>query len=247
MRLVWASVSHTPSRTSNGCPDAWGVTLRVASPWRLHPSRPRSNFWETRRSRCYPAINHIEHNEWLYRKATWSEIQVVNRKTGLEIWIPRRYVGELSSTGEPVLILGLTRELEYTGGMVCPCRRRIIQMPAAPGAPLAGGGTDHVEPAPILGIRLESSTDRRMFHLVAVAVAVAIFGYLVAASFTRVGAFRQRIVFTAKDQSFLELTPRDDYLAVVTKLGKPAQDRLQEIGTIQYRGLGYPNAATRSF
>ena len=189
----------------------------------------------------FPAIHHIEYNEWLYRKATWSEIQVVNCKTGLEVWIPRRFVGELSSTGDPVLILGLTRELEYKGGMVCPCRRRILQMPAAPGAPLAGGGADRVKPAPILGIRLESSTDRRMFRLVGVAVALAILGCLVVASFTRVGTFRQRIVFTAKDQSFLDLTPRDDYLAVVTKLGKPAQDRLQEIGTIQYRGLGYPD------
>jgi hypothetical protein len=187
----------------------------------------------------FPAIGQIEHNEWLYKKATWSEIQVVNRKDGLEIWIPRRFVGELSSTGEPVLILGLTRELEYQGGMVCPSKRRILQMPASLGGIAVSG--ERSQPAPVLGIRLESGTDRRMLRLVGGAVTVAILGCLVVASFTRVGVFRQRVIFTAKDQSYLDLTPHDDYLAVVNKLGKPVEDRSQEIGTIQYRELGYPD------
>jgi len=188
----------------------------------------------------YPAIEQIEHNEWIFRKATWSEILVVNTQTGMELWIPRRFVGELSSTDRPVSILGLTRQLEYKGGMICPARRRILSMSAV-GTGSAGSAADRAEPAPVLGIRLESGTDRRMMRLVGGALAVAIVALLLVASFTRVGTFRQRVVFTAKDQSYLELTPRDDYLAVVSKIGKPALERSQEIGTIQYRELGYPD------
>jgi hypothetical protein len=189
----------------------------------------------------FPAIERIEHNEWLYGKATWSEILVVNTRSGMELWIPRRFVGELSSTGDPVLILGLTRELEYKGGMICPTRRRILNMPVVGAAGLAGSGEERPEPAPVLGIRLASATDRRMMRLVGGALAVAILAWLVVASFTRVGTIRQRVVFTTRDQSYLDLTPRDDYLAVVNKIGKPSLERSQEIGTIQYRELGYPD------
>ncbi len=81
----------------------------------------------------YPPILNIEHNEWRYRKETWSEILVVNWKTGEEIWIPRRFIGEVSRIHDPVLIVGLTRELEYKAGAVWPYQRRILQMPVAAG------------------------------------------------------------------------------------------------------------------
>jgi hypothetical protein len=58
----------------------------------------------------------------------------------------------------------------------------------------------------------------------------------------RVGPLRQRVVFTGKDQLYLDLSGRDDYLAVVQRLGKPATDRWQsESGALQYRALGYPD------
>ena len=44
----------------------------------------------------YPAILNVEHNEWLYRRATWSEVLVQNTKTNEEIWVPRRFFGEIS-------------------------------------------------------------------------------------------------------------------------------------------------------
>src|SRR6266446_9838837 len=81
----------------------------------------------------YPAILNIEHNEWLYRKSTWSEILVYNVKTGEEIWIPRRFIGELSRIEDPVVIVGLIKELEYRGGAVLPYQRRVIEMPIAVG------------------------------------------------------------------------------------------------------------------
>jgi hypothetical protein len=193
----------------------------------------------TRPFSFYPPIVDIEHNEWLFRKATWSEIQVVNCRSGVEIWIPRRYVGEVARVEDPVLIVGLNRELEFKSGMIVPYQRRIIEMPVAVGGPVPAAGRS--EPAPVVGIRLEPS-DRRIVKLILVAVAALIALYLVALSFTRVGELRQkRIVFTARDQTFLNLNSRDDYLGVTQKMGTPTTDRQQETGTILYRALGYPD------
>src|SRR5579872_483293 len=101
----------------------------------------------------YPPLRGIRHNEWHFRKATWSELVVVHRKTGEEISIPRRFVGEISIVDDPVVIVGLLRELEYREGAVWPCQRRVIEMPIAVGEtarPPRGRG-----PAPVVGIRLE--------------------------------------------------------------------------------------------
>src|SRR5580704_11516060 len=81
----------------------------------------------------FPAILNIEHNEWLFRKATWSEILVYNVKTAEELWIPRRFMGEISRIEDPVVIVGLVKELEYRGGAVLPHQRRVIEMPVAVG------------------------------------------------------------------------------------------------------------------
>ena len=45
----------------------------------------------------YPAIVGVRHNEWVLRRATWTDILVANAKTAEELWIPRRLVGEVSS------------------------------------------------------------------------------------------------------------------------------------------------------
>src|ERR1039458_10137443 len=84
----------------------------MASP----PIPPSLDHLTTRPFSFYPPILNIEHNEWLFRKATWSEILVVNCKSGAEVWISRRLVGEVSRVDDPVLIVGLNRELEYKGG-----------------------------------------------------------------------------------------------------------------------------------
>jgi hypothetical protein len=71
---------------------------------------------------------------------------------------------------------------------------------------------------------------------------VGILVYLGAVNLTRVGDLRQRpVALTAKDQSYLELTSRDDYTGVVSKLGPPESDRwLSATGELQYRALVYP-------
>ena len=212
----------------------------MASP----PIPPALEHLASRPFSFYPPIINIEHNEWLYRKATWSEILVVNCKSGAEIWIPRRAIGEVSRVDDPVLIVGLNREMEYKAGAVWPYQRRVIEMPVAVGGlpPPTAAGSARSEPAPIVGIRLESS-DRRILKLIGGAVAVAIALYVAAVSLNRVGELRQRsITYTAKDEAFLSLSSHDDYLSVVQKLGMPATDRWSsESGSLQIRALGYPD------
>ena len=212
----------------------------MASP----PIPPSLEHLATRPFSFYPPILNIEHNEWLFRKATWSEILVVNCKTGAEIWISRRFIGEVSRIDDPVLIVGLLRELEYRGGAVMPCQRRVIEMPLAVGGMPTSSEAPEIRsgPAPLVGIRLESS-DKRIFKLIGGALAVAIFLYVAAVNLNRVGELRQRtVVFNTKDQQYLELSGRDDYLAIVQKLGAPATDHWQsETNTIQVRALGYPD------
>jgi hypothetical protein len=206
----------------------------MASP----PIPPQLEHLVTRPFSFYPAIVGVEHNEWLYRKANWSEILVVNCRSGAEVWIPRRFVGEVSRVEDPVLIVGLARELEYKGGMIVPFQRRVIEMPVAVGGqPLTAAEERAFAPAPIVGIRTASPTDRFIFKLIGVAVLAAILAYILAVNLSR-----ERVVLTARDQTYMGLTGRDDRTAVIGKLGEPATDRWKsETGELQYEALGYPN------
>jgi len=191
----------------------------------------------------YPAIVNVEHNEWHYRKATWSEVLVVNAKTSVEVWIPRLYVGEFSRIDEPVVIVGLTKELEYKGGQVWPYVRRVIEMPRA----VNEGYRPTIEeeaprPASIVGIRTESGTESRIWRLLVAALAVGIVACLIIISVLRSGRDGSRIVYAPIVQSELGLTSQDDYHAIVRKLGVPAEDHWKaEEGELQYRLLRYPD------
>ena len=210
----------------------------------LPPIPPQLEHLGTRPFSFYPAILHIDHNEWLFRKATWSEVLVVNCKSGEEIWIPRRFLGEVSRVEDPVLIVGLNRELEYKGGSVWPVERRVIEMPLAVGGGAALGPADQTrsEPASVVGIRIPPTTENRIFRLIAGALVVAILLYLGAVSLTRVGDVRQRVVSRAVDQSYLDLSGRDDFTAVTMILGPPQSDTwLTSDGAIQFRALRYPD------
>src|SRR5579872_284228 len=189
----------------------------------------------------YPPILNIEHNEWLFRRGTWSEILVLNSRSDLEVWIPRRFLGEISQIEDPVVIVGLVKELEYKAGAVWPHQRRVIEMPVAVGErarpTLPPGDT----PAPVIGIRPQSITDSRMGKLVGLTILVGVVGSVIAVSLFREGPLRPRMVDGTGDQGYLELTHGDDYYAVVRKLGRPGVDRWQsDTGAIQFRSLWYP-------
>jgi hypothetical protein len=190
----------------------------------------------------YPAIVGIEHNEWRLRRADWSELLVINTKTGQEIWIPRRYVGELSKIEEPVVIVGLTREVEYRVGQIIPHVRRIIQMPRAVNDLPRSGAELQNEPqtAPVVGIRFESGTERRLSRLILGALAAGVIGCVVLIFFFRSDS--GRVTYAPVMQSTLGLAAGDDYHAVRRKLGDPASDRWRETGgEMQIRALGYPS------
>jgi hypothetical protein len=116
----------------------------------------------------YPAIVGIEHNEWTLRCVNSSEVQVINTKTAEELWIPRRFLGEVSAIEDPFIIAGLVKELEYKGGAVAPHRRRVIEMPRAVNGSVVSNLPDSVprpaapaKLAPVIGIRVESGPSSR--------------------------------------------------------------------------------------
>jgi len=189
----------------------------------------------------YPALLGVEHNEWRLEKATWSEILVRNTQTDAEFWIPRRFVGEVSYTGDPILIVGLNVELEVKGGMVVAHQRRVIAMPGTPpvtadNSTTAPGVPDH---GPVSEMRLDRN-DRRVLKLIGWMVAGALVLVFLLLNASRIRDVRQQVVFTGSDHSFDNLNSRDDYLEVTRKLGQPGTDHPQETGTILYRALGYP-------
>jgi hypothetical protein len=193
----------------------------------------------------YPAVLNIEHNKWQYRKATWSDVLVVNARTGQEIWIPRRFLGEISRIEDPVVIVGLLKELEYKQGAIWPHRRRVIEMPIAVGAPaLPLSPTQRAGPAPVVGIRLESNTESHFLRTVGGALVLGIVAAYVAVNFYRDSVPRPRSAHMAKGGTYLSLTAQDDYNAVVRKLGAPARDRwLRPAGGTRCRALWYPDHA----
>jgi hypothetical protein len=196
----------------------------------------------------YPAILNIEHNKWQYRKATWSDVLVVNARTGREIWIPRRFLGEISRIEDPVVIVGLLKELEYKEGAVWPYRRRVIEMPIAVGAfSPPPSPARHSGPAPVVGIRLEPDTEShifRFFRIAGGALVLSIVAAYVAVNFYRDSVLRPRPAYISRDRTWLSLTAQDDYDAVVRKLGIPARDRWQGAASgTRYRALWYPDRA----
>jgi hypothetical protein len=126
----------------------------------------------------YPPILNVEHNEWVLRHANWTEFQVINTKTRTELCVPRRFVGEGALVEEPVMIVGLVKELEYREGVVLPHIRRVIEMPRAVNAtaPAREMGMYDAPPriAPVVGIRIEAEPRSRLWRLLVAAVAAAV-------------------------------------------------------------------------
>ncbi|MFN0165612.1 MAG: hypothetical protein ACKV22_04200 [Bryobacteraceae bacterium] len=198
---------------------------------------------ETLRGRTfsfYPAILGIEYNEWKIGRATWSEIEVVNGKSGQALWIARRFFGEVSPVDHPMTIVGLTKGLEFRTGTVWPVQKRVIEMPVAVNAPSVQAPAQRSVGAPVVGIRLEPGTETKAGRLVLGAmlvVAIAIFGVVLA---TREKTLVPRTTYTNADQAFLDLRYRDDYLSVVQRLGAPASVHSRQTADILYQALDYP-------
>jgi hypothetical protein len=192
----------------------------------------------------YPAIVNIEHNEWYLQRATWSEFLVVNTRTAEQVWIPRRFVGELSRTDHPVMIVGLNREVEYRNGQVVPYVRRVIEMPRAVNDIPRPPGEDH-EPArqePVVAIRFESGTEKRIGRLIVGAMIAGVVACVLIIVLLR-NDRDPRVSFAPVMQSSdLGLGATDDIRDVRRKLGPPASDGWKsDEGSMQYRALRYPD------
>jgi hypothetical protein len=193
----------------------------------------------------YPSIANAEPNEWRLRSATWSDVQVINARTSVDVWIPRQYIGPVSETDDPVLILGLTKELEYKDGVVWPRVRRVIEMPrAANDGPyrLRPRFKDPGSPAPVVGIRLDTRENSRAGRLLIIytGVAAVLVSLLVLVVF-RDWIFSARVAAESPQNQDLGLTPSDDFDSIVQRLGPPAQDESRPgPGGTEFRALGYP-------
>lgn len=196
-----------------------------------------------RRFSFYPPIVNIEHNEFEFREATWSELLVVNTKTQQEIWIPRRFLSEVSKIEEPVMILGLNKELEFRSGQIVPHTRRVIEIPRPSGdAHAKSGTTQDAKTSSSTPMSLGHGTENHIGKLIGIVLAAGILICVLGIAFYRGGRDGSRVSYSTVLQSELPLAGTDDYLDVVRKIGKPASDQWRsDKGELQYRVLRYPD------
>lgn len=193
-----------------------------------------------RRFSFYPPIRNIEHNEWLYRRSTWAESVVVNMLSGDEVCIPRMFIGEVSITEDPVIIVGLTRELEWNAGVVVPHQRRVIELPVAvnDGRPAPARPA---RPAQVVNIRLEPRREFAAGKWIGVVFALGAVAFTIVASVARQAQTHMHTDLFKAAQPYQQFGPRDDYFSIVASLGVPARDRSVTANGRVYRVLTYPD------
>lgn len=119
----------------------------------------------------YPPIRNAGPNEWLLGSGTWSEIHIVNAQTGDSMWLSRQYVGGVSDKTGFVLVVELTKELEYSGGTVSPVIKRVIEMPAPVDTPRKKRRRKR-GPATVIGIRVESDESSTLRVIAKIALGI---------------------------------------------------------------------------
>ncbi|MCU1337115.1 MAG: hypothetical protein JWO19_2696 [Bryobacterales bacterium] len=191
----------------------------------------------------YPAIVGVRHNEWILRRATWTDILVANAKTSEELCIPRRFVGEVSSIEAPFRIVGLVKELEYREGVALPHRRSVIEMPLAVNdfnrsslRPALYG-----RPAGVVAIRAEPDSESRFWRVLRGSVAAGILACVSVMFVVRDAHLGTRFGWTSATARLPNFNQQDDYSSVVRKLGNPTGDRWFQsaFGSRGYRRLWY--------
>jgi hypothetical protein len=192
----------------------------------------------------YPAIVGVQHNEWILRRATWSDILVANAKTSEEICIPRRFVGEVSSIEAPFRIVGLIKELEYREGVVLPHRRIVIEMPRAVNdfARSSLRPVFYPRPAGVVAIRAELDSESRFRRVLRGSVAAGFLACMAVIFVVRDAHLGTGFGWTSASSRLPNLDARDDYSSIIQKLGSPASDRwlASARATGGYQRLWYP-------
>jgi hypothetical protein len=190
----------------------------------------------------YPAIVGVKHNEWILRRATWTDVVVSNAKTSEEICIPRRFVGEISSIEAPFRIVGLIKELEYREGVVLPHRRVVFEMPRAVNdfIQVRLRPARYAGPAAVVAIRAEQAGDSRFWRVLRGSVAAGILACLAVIFVVRDAHLGTRLGWSSTPARLPDFSGQDDYASVVKKMGIPASDRWLVSGPAGYRRLWYP-------
>ncbi len=198
----------------------------------------------------FPPIVNIEHNQWNFLQGNWSEILVRNVKSNTEVWIPRGYLGEFSKVDEPVMILGLKRELEYKSGSIWPFVRRVLPMPASStvsrrepepkqATKSASGIAEAVSMLRSSGSGTESGIGKMIGIALLIGIAITVTGIAVLRLRSTGGTVEYRAVIQAE----LGFSAQSDYFDVVRKLGPPDKDHWRsDTGERQYRALHYPKS-----
>ncbi|MBK5292341.1 MAG: hypothetical protein JJE04_11780 [Acidobacteriia bacterium] len=196
----------------------------------------------------FPPIVNIEHNQWNFLQGNWSEILVRNAKTHTEVWIPRGYLGEFSKVDEPVMILGLKREIEYKSGSVWPYVRRVLPMPSS--STVARGSPEEQparKPASVVADAIAmlrssgSGTESGLGKMIGIALLIGIAITVIGIAVLRLRSTGGTVEYRAVVQADLGFSTQSDYFDIVRKLGKPEKDHWKsDAGERQYRALHYP-------
>jgi len=201
-----------------------------------------------RRFAFYPPIRNIRQNEWLLRRADWSECVVVNAHSGEELGIPRAFIGEVTHGEDPGMVVALTRELACENGVVVPHERRVIELPVAvhdlEELTEEADLTDEAPPTPghraqVISIRLEPKAELRAGKWIGVALVLGAVALTIVSDITRQSQAHQRTDFFRGYRGFLQLDPGDDYQRTVRKLGAPTVERTAAQGARVFRSLTY--------
>ena len=154
--------------------------------------------------------------------------------------MPRAFVGDVSITDHPLVIVGLKRELEWIEGAIRTHRAPVIELPVAVNQ--SACAAPHPDrPAPVVSIRLESQSRSHTGRKVAAGLMLGAIACWVAVNIERQSQVHQRADALALSRSYLQLTPADDYNGVVRKLGPPGLERSMDISTGEHvRLLVYP-------
>ncbi len=195
----------------------------------------------------YPSIENVPENFWRLVEANWSEFLVENKADQSQVWVPRRYLGEVSSTDKPVMIVGLNRPLELKAGQVWPVQKRVISMPRVPApmeTPEDAERSRAVNPADsMLGaaIRMDAS-EKKVGRLILLALGGALAVVALVIFVFRSERSGGLVQYKGVVQESLGLGPEDDYFGVIRKLGEPAGDRYKADGeNMYYRVMLYPS------
>jgi len=157
--------------------------------------------------------------------------------------VPRRYLGEISASDRPVMIVGLNRNLEYKAGQLWPVQKRVLEMPRPPAGESAPQATNSLSPLdPSLGHQFRfDAAEKKLGSLIFLALGVGLLLVAFIVFYFRGRESGEMVQFKPVVQQNLGLGAEDDYFAVVRKLGQPAADRWKAQGeSIQYRVLVYP-------